>query len=79
MEAVYLLRRVMEQYHINIEDLHLFFIDLEKACERVHGEILWKFLEKKGAMIGYIRDIKNTYKGASTSVRMHDTLVLDCW
>ena len=40
MEAVYLLRRVMEQYHINIEDLHLFFIDLEKACERVHGEIL---------------------------------------
>ncbi|KAL5135334.1 putative RNA-directed DNA polymerase from transposon BS [Glycine soja] len=31
MEAIYLLRRVMEQYRMDQQDLHLIFIDLEKA------------------------------------------------
>ncbi|KAH1238778.1 LINE-1 retrotransposable element ORF2 protein [Glycine max] len=31
MEAIYLLRRVMEQYHMDQQDMHLIFIDLEKA------------------------------------------------
>ena len=35
MEAIYLLRRVMEQYRMDQQDLHLIFIDLEKAYDRV--------------------------------------------
>ncbi|KAL5142307.1 LINE-1 reverse transcriptase [Glycine soja] len=69
MEAIYLLRRVMEQYRMDQQDLHLIFIDLEKACDRVPREILWKALEKKGVRVAYIRAIQDMYDRVSTSVR----------
>ncbi|KAH1210522.1 LINE-1 retrotransposable element ORF2 protein [Glycine max] len=69
MEAIYLLRRVMEQYRMDQQDLHLIFIDLEKAYDRVLREILWKALEKKGVRVAYIRAIQDMYDRVSTSVR----------
>ncbi|RZC03247.1 2-keto-3-deoxy-L-rhamnonate aldolase [Glycine soja] len=69
MEAIYLLRRVMEQYRMAQQDLHLIFIDLEKAYDRVPREILWKALEKKGVRVAYIRAIQDMYDRVSTSVR----------
>ncbi|KAH1202758.1 Craniofacial development protein 2 [Glycine max] len=69
MEAIYLLRRVMEQYRMAQQDLHLIFIDLEKAYDRVPREILWKVLEKKGVRVAYIRAIQDMYDRVSTSVR----------
>ncbi|KAL5181119.1 LINE-1 retrotransposable element ORF2 protein [Glycine soja] len=69
MEAIYLLRRVMKQYRMNQQDLHLIFIDLEKAYDRVPREILWKALEKKGVRVAYIRAIQDMYDRVSTSVR----------
>ncbi|KAL5133996.1 LINE-1 retrotransposable element ORF2 protein [Glycine soja] len=72
MEAIYLLRRVMEQYRMAQQDLHLIFIDLEKAYDRVPREILWKALEKKGVRVAYIRAIQDMYDRVSTSVRTQD-------
>ena len=47
MEVIYLLWNLMKKYRSRERDLHMVFIDLEKAYDRVLREILWKVLEKK--------------------------------
>jgi len=57
-EAIYLLRRFMELYRDKKENLHMVFIDLEKAYDRVKI-----CLEEKEVSFAYIRVIKDMYKG----------------
>ena len=53
-EAIYLLRRLMGLYRDRKVDLHLVFIDLKKAYDRVPRDLVWSCLEQKGVLPEYI-------------------------
>jgi hypothetical protein len=40
MEAIFLIRQFMERYREQ-KDLHMIFIDLEKAYDKVLRNIIW--------------------------------------
>jgi len=74
MEAVHLIRRLMEFYRDRRRDLHMVFINLEKAYDRVPREVLWRCLEKRSVLLTYMRVVEDMYDGVRTRVR---TLVGD--
>ena len=53
-EAIYLIRKLMKKYGSKERDLHMVFVDLEKAYDHVSRDVLWKTSEKKGMHMAHI-------------------------
>lgn len=55
MEVIFTLRCLMEIYTETCKDLHVVFIDLEKAYDRILREVLLWVLEKAGVLVKCIK------------------------
>ena len=66
MEAIFLIRQVMERYREKKKDLHIVFIDLEKAYDKIPRNVMWWALDKHKV------PSKDMYNNVMTSVRTSD-------
>ena len=63
---------VMERFREQKKDLHLVFIDLEKAYDKIPRNVMWWSLDKYKVPSKYVTLIKDTYNNVVTSVRTND-------
>ena len=54
MEAIFLIRQVMERYMEKKKDLHMVFIDLEKAYDKIPMNVMWWALDKHKVPSKYV-------------------------
>jgi len=68
-EAIHLMRRLIELYRDRKKDLHMVFIDLEKAYDRIPRDLLWRCLQAREISSTYIQAIQDMYSDISTVVK----------
>jgi hypothetical protein len=68
IEAIFLIRQVMERFREQKKDLHMVFIDLEKAYDKIPRNVMWWALDKHKVPTKYVILIKDMYNNAMTSV-----------
>ena len=62
----------MERFREQKKDLHLVFIDLEKAYDKIQRNVLWWSLDKHKVPSKYVTLIKDMYNNVVTSARTND-------
>ena len=65
------LRILQEKYQERKKDLHMVFVDLEKAYDRVTRDLIWWALRKKNIPEAYMTIIQYMYKATKTRVGLN--------
>ena len=68
--AVFILRRIQEQYLAKVRKLYMCFIDLEKTFDRVPTKIVKWAMRKKGIPEALFGAVMSLYKDAMTKVKV---------
>ena len=67
-EPIFALRMLQEKYIEKNKELHIVFVDLEKAYDRVPRELIWWSLQKTRVPEAYIKIIQDMYEDCQTQV-----------
>ena len=68
-EPMFCLRILQEKFREFNRDLHMVFVDLEKAYDTIPRDLIWYCLRRRGVPEGYIKTIPDMYENCSTKVR----------
>jgi Reverse transcriptase (RNA-dependent DNA polymerase) len=72
MEAIFLIRQLMERHQEEKKDLHMIFINLEKVYDKIPRNIMWWALKSKLVPTKYVTLIKDMYTNVVTCVKACD-------
>src|SRR4029079_116824 len=60
---------MMEKYRSRRKKMHIVFMDLQKAYDKVPRDVIWEVLEKKSVSGRYIEVTKDMHKDVRTSAK----------
>ena len=69
-DVIFAARQVIEKHREMQKKLHLVFIDLEKAYDRVPRQEFWRCLREQGVREKYVCLVKDMYDDARTQVKI---------
>ena len=69
LDAIQSLTIIIEKYRDSYRNLHMVFIDLEKAFDRVPRDLIWTSLRSQKVPEIYVKIIMDMYENASTMVK----------
>ena len=70
VDAIFIVRRMQEEYQKKGKKLYMCFVDMEKAVDRVPRKVMEWAMRKKGLSEVIVRAIMSLYDGAKTRVRV---------
>ena len=68
-DTIFVIRTMCEKYREGNTPLYMVFVDLEKAFDTVHREVLWRYMRNRNIPEGYIILVQDLYQGATTRVQ----------
>ena len=66
---LFAVRQLMEKHRGKQKGLHMVFIDLEKAYDRMPRQEVWRCMREKGVPEKYVMIVQDMYEGARTRVK----------
>ena len=68
-DAIFAVRQLMEKHREKQKELHMVFIDLEKAYDRVSRQEVWRCMREKGVPEKYVMIVQDMCEGMRTRVK----------
>ncbi|GJS65768.1 retrovirus-related pol polyprotein LINE-1 [Tanacetum coccineum] len=75
VEVIHLIRSLIEKYMERQRDLHMAYLDLEKAYDSIPRELIWKTLVEKGSSRRYIKNLRKISYNEEVDVCIKDKIL----
>ena len=70
VDAIFIVRRMQEEYQKKDKKLYMCFVDMEKAFDRVPTKVMKWAMRKKGLSEVIVREVMSLYDDAKTRVKV---------